>query len=157
MLFRGAQDPDTCRTVDFLPVKIERTCKLTLDPIGYPGDLFRVISSLDKDHEFVAAESGNDVRRAHTFAKSVGDADEELVADKMAEAVVYELESVEIDEQNAHLVFLVLSASFESVFEPAYEKGPVRKTGERIVSSLVLQLLLRDLFIGDVLELENEV
>ena len=52
--------------------------------------------------ELVAAEPRHHVVGAHRAAQAVGDRDEQLVARRVAEAVVDDLEAVEVEEQDRH-------------------------------------------------------
>ena len=59
---------------------------------------------LDQHGELVAAEPGHRVAVAHRRAQPVGDLDQQLVAGRVAEAVVDLLEAVQVEEQHGHVV-----------------------------------------------------
>jgi len=71
------------------------------DPLGDADRLAGVAQVLEQHGELVAAEAGDGVGRADAGAEPAGDGDEELVADLVAEAVVDDLEPVEVEEEDA--------------------------------------------------------
>jgi hypothetical protein len=157
VIFRSAKDPDTGRTVDFLPVEVEWLCELSLNPVRDPGNSLGVIPAFDEDHELVSAQSRDDIRRSHTIAEPLGDPDQKLIADQMAKTVIYKLKPIEVDKQHAYLILRILPAAGKGFLEASNEQGSVWQAGECVVSSFVLQLLLGDLFVRYVLELEDQV
>ena len=54
----------------------------------------------EQNHEFVAAQARDDIVLARAFAQAFGNLDQQLVARGMAERIVDDLETVEIDEQH---------------------------------------------------------
>ena len=87
---------------------------------------------LGEDHELVAAEAGDGVVGAHDRAEPLGEADEQLVAGAVAEAVVDDLEPVEVEEEDRHLL-LQLPGPDQRVLEPVEHEGAVRQAGEVVV------------------------
>jgi hypothetical protein len=67
----------------------------------------------------------------------------------VAQGVVYNLEVVEVHEQNSDLTLPPLGAR-ERVLEAVHEQGPVRQAGQGVVEGLVLEALLERLALGDV-------
>ena len=64
-----------------------------------------------QDRELVATEARDDVAGAQRIAHAVGDGDQQLVAGGVAQAVVDQLEVVEIEEQHDRLHARVRRAS----------------------------------------------
>ena len=67
------------------------------------GDRDRVLlvgDVLAQDRELVAAEAGDGLVPAQRVAQALGDRDDQLVAGRVAEAVVDDLEAVEVEEQH---------------------------------------------------------
>ncbi len=77
------------------------------------------------------------------------DGDEQLVARRVAEAVVHGLEVVEVDEEDGEEVPPARSA-FDRVRDPLREERAVRETRERVVERLVRELILERAALGDV-------
>ena len=79
-----------------------------LDPLRDGDGVLAVDSALEQHGELVTAETGDQVVGAHAALESRGDGDEQLVTDVVAEAVVDELEVVEVDEQHRDDTVLAL-------------------------------------------------
>ena len=91
------------------------------------------------DGELVAAEAGHQILAAHDVAQPLGDVEDELVADVMAERVVDVLEVIEVDVEHrrgraagAHVV--------DHGFEPLAEIDAVGQAADRIVQGEMAQL-----------------
>ncbi len=95
---------------------------------------------LHQYRELVAAQPDHQVALAHTVAHPGGHGHEQLVAGGMAEAVVDELEVVQVEEQHdrqpAHLVV------GEHLFHALGQETAIGQPGKRVVIGLVAQLLL---------------
>ena len=78
------------------------------------------------------------------------EADEELVAREVAEAVVDELEAVEVEEEDGEVVVVVAATPGHGLPQPVEEEGAVGQPGEGIVERVVEDLLLGALALGDV-------
>ena len=70
------------------------------DPVGDRDRLLLVGEAVDQDAELVAAEAGDDVAGAQVGAQARGDRAQQLVAGVVAEAVVDQLEVVEVEEED---------------------------------------------------------
>ena len=91
------------------------------------------------DGELVAAEARHQILAAHDVAQPLGDAEDQLVADVMAERVVDVLEVIEVDVEHggslaagAHVV--------DHGFEPLAEIDAVGQAADRIVQGEMAQL-----------------
>ena len=71
------------------------------DPVGDRDRLVLVGEAVDQDAELVAAEAGDDVAGAQVGAQPRRDRPQQLVAGVVAEAVVDQLEVVEVEEEDA--------------------------------------------------------
>ena len=70
------------------------------DPVGDRHRLVLVGEAVDQDAELVAAEAGDDVAGAQVGAEARRDRAQQLVAGVVAEAVVDQLEVVEVEEED---------------------------------------------------------
>jgi hypothetical protein len=99
--------------------------------------------------ELVAAIAPHEIRRPRGAAQAVRHRHEHLVAHLVAEAVVHELEVVEVHVHGAHGA-AVLSRPGDCLVERRAELLAVRKPGERVVIRAMAQLLLGPLPVRDV-------
>ena len=102
-----------------------------------------------QDRELVTAEPGDRVTRAQRLLQPSRHRDEQVVADGVAEAVVDELEAVEIEQKHDRPVRDRTTS--ERVLDPVGEQRAVRQSGQAVVESLVSQLRLEDVAFGHVL------
>ena len=91
----------------------------------------------EKNREFVTAESGGGVRRAHTRPQPFGNAAEQLVARPVTEAVVDVLEPVEVDEQHGECAGTAIGAR-ECMSDAVLEQRPIGQAGQGVAESLLL-------------------
>ena len=91
------------------------------------------------------------VVRAQRRFQPARDRLQQLVADRVAERVVDDLEAVEVEEQHrgAALGVMALRAA-DRLVEAVDEQHPVRQPGERVVQRVVLQAPLGLAAVGDV-------
>ena len=126
------------------------------DPLGHLDHGLGVGSVLEEHGELVAAEPGRRVARAQAPAQAVGDGAEQLVAGAVAEAVVDELEVVEVDEGDRGDRRVGAADAGQGVLDAVEEQRPVRQAGERVVERLVAQLVLERAATGDVADREHD-
>ena len=100
-------------------------------------------------HELVATEARHRIALAHRGHQTPRHLDEQFVAHVMAQGVVEHLEVVQVDEQQRALLARAL-AQHHGALQPVKQQAPVGQTGERIVESQTLDLLLGLLALGDV-------
>ena len=92
-------------------------------------------------HELVAAEAGDGVARPHERAQALGRLDEQLVADLVAQAVVDDLEAVEVEEQHRAGQLAPFDAG-QRPRQAIEEELAVGQSGHRVVGGLVGELQL---------------
>ena len=119
----------------------ERPREQRADALGHLDRLALVVQVLDQDGELVAAEAGNGVSRAQRLLQPRRDAGEQLVAGRVTEAVVDQLEVVDVAEQ--HRGERAAPARLQQrVSEPVAEQRPVREQRERVVQRPAAHLVL---------------
>ena len=96
----------------------------------------------DEDREFVAAEPRGGVGSAHALADALGRLDQQPVAGQVAEAVVDELELVDVEEEHGDLAVGALG-SRERVIEAIDEERAVRQSREGIGQGLPYRVCRR--------------
>ena len=101
------------------------------------------------DHELVAASPGREIRRAQDAQQPTAEVDQKLVAGGVAECVVDQLESVEVDEQCRGEGAGALTAGHGGL-EVADEQVPVREAGQRVMGRVVFEAGLEQLSFGEV-------
>ena len=102
------------------------------DPLGHLDRGVLVGDVLEQDPELVAAEAGDGVAGADRLREPRSRRGQQLVADLVAEAVVDELEAVEVEEQDRRQRAVARQPG-QGVLEPVEEQRPVRQAGERVV------------------------
>ena len=132
------------------PRQVERLGQLALDAVRHPGRVAGVADVVHQDRELVAAEPRHRVAGPHAPLDAPGDGPEQLVADAVAEAVVDDLEPVEVDEQHREAVLGAPLGAAEGAAEQVGEQRAVGEAGQGVVEGVVEQLLLRQLALGDV-------
>ena len=90
------------------------------------------------DRELVAAEAREPVAGAQHAVEAARRSREQLVAGLVAEAVVHDLEVIEVEEHEADA--RVVGARGERVLQPLDEHHAVRQLGQRIVTGAVREL-----------------
>ena len=116
-------------------------------------DLLGLLDRLDpveEDRELVAADPGDRVTGTEACRKPACSRYQELVADGVVEAIVYDLEAIEVEEEDGAPVRLLALRALQGLGQAIQEERAVRKAGERIVQCVVDELLLRGLAGGDV-------
>ena len=76
--------------------------------------------------------------------------DQQLVPDRVAEAVVDELEAVDVEEQHPAAIAGIALGAAQRELQVVEEERSVRESGERVVQGVVAQPLLGRLAGGDV-------
>ena len=151
----GALHAEARRRGDLAPVEDDRRLERAAQALG---DLPRLVGArevLEQDGELVAAEPRGGVLGAQAARQSLRGRAQQLVADRVAEAVVDRLEVVEIDEDHRELA-VVAPAARERQRQAILEQRPVGEAGEVVVERLVAELLLERDAIGDVAEVEQD-
>ena len=96
----------------------------------------------EEDEELVASLAGDYVGGARRALKASRDRAQELVAGRVAEAVVDQLEVVQVDEEDAGRA-LLSGTAVERLVQPLLEGDAVGQAGERVVEGDVLELAAR--------------
>jgi hypothetical protein len=102
-----------------------------------------------QDEELVAAVASHDIRSPRGRPEPLGHCHQQLVAGLVPEAVVHDLEVVEVHVQHRDGAALRPRGA-DRLVERRAELIAVREAGERVVVGAVAQLLLRALPLGDV-------
>ena len=127
----------------------ERQAERFLDPERDGVGLRVVVQAAEQDGELVAAEPRDGVAGTQAGLEAARRLDEQLVADQVAEAVVDDLEAIEIEVEDRERV---ADAAQPELFEPAAEAfdehRAVVEAGERIEEADAAQPLLGDRLLG---------
>ena len=113
------------------------------DAIGDRDRLVLVGETVDQDPELVAAEAGDDVPRPQVGPQPRRDRPQQLVAGVVAEAVVDQLEVVEVEEEDSDRRAGDRRPP-QRVGQRLDEAGPVRQPRQRVVEDPVPQRLIGD-------------
>ena len=133
------RDADARRHRQLPAAELKRLPEAAHDALRDRFDLERAAHVLEQHRELVAAEARDDVALANAAFESLHDGAQQLVAELVAERIVHHLESVEVQEQQAHLL-LTPNRARGRVLELLAQVLAVRNAGERVVAREVMQL-----------------
>ena len=114
------------------------------DALGHPDRLARAVELLAHDQELVAAEPRHGVGRADRIVQPRRERDQQVVARRVAERVVDQLELVEVEQQHRHRP-AVAAAAGERALEPVQGQRAVRQRRQRVVQRAMADLLLDEM------------
>ena len=126
-------DADAGGGVELAPLHRKRCDHRRLQPVGDRADLLGDGDVVDQHGELVAAEPRQHVARAHLRLQPLGERDQELVAGEVAQAVVDQLEAVEVDEQDGVARFRRAGGLSNRPLQQLAEHRAVGQTGQRVV------------------------
>ena len=106
--------------------------------------------AVEQDRELVAADPRDGVAGPQHPRDPRRQRDEELVADGMAEAVVDELEAVDVQEQDGAADVGIADRAVHDLLDAVHEQRAVGQPGQRVVQRVVLELALGSAAVVDV-------
>src|SRR5712691_1856305 len=110
--------------------------------------LRRVFAQDLNDPEFVTPNTSHDIAMSDTAAQTAGDDAQQLIADRVSKRVVHVLEVIEVDVVHRDAVATI--ARLRELFVQQLDKvRPIGEAGEDVVMQIVVDLLRRLLFDGD--------
>ena len=131
-------DADARGDVDDVPAKIVGVFKGLDDSACDADGVVMILQLIEDNDEFITAESrggghGRDgVGEADFLPQAIGDADEQKIAGDVAEAVVDDFESIEIEEEDGEFMVRIAFSGFDELIQPVVEQLPVGQAGEAI-------------------------
>ncbi|MDP9397604.1 MAG: hypothetical protein M3P96_07150 [Actinomycetota bacterium] len=143
------RDPDAGRHDQLLVLQLHLGGERGEDAGGHLLGALRTAGSRQQDRELVPAQAAHRVRRSYAALQPPGQDDEQVVARRVAQAVVDGLEVVDVDEQHGEVLAGAAADRF-GVAEPVGEQRPVAQPGEGVVQRLMPQALLELLAVGHV-------
>ena len=149
---RGRErDPDRGADEQLAPVDHERRLQAVQDALGDDRGLARVADVVEQERELVAGEPGDGVVRPQRGLQPSRHRLQQLVAARVAEAVVDDLEAVEVEEQHGRAALGVMALGApDRLVQAVQEQDAVGQAGERVVERVVLQAALGLAAVGDV-------
>ena len=144
----SAGDADADGDDDVVTVDEVGRPELAHEAFGHRHRAPQVGGVVGEDRELVAAEAGHEIRLADRPGDALGDADEEGVAGGVAEAVVDDLEVVEVDEQDGGRALLDAAMATrrrgQDALQGQLEHAAVGGAGQRVTLGEVLDVLEED-------------
>ena len=132
-------------------------CRHHLDqPARQPRCARHVGQSGNDDDELVAAQPRDGLLLAENAAEDLCHTAQQAVADVVPKSVVDQLETVEVEEQERHTQLLAARAT-DRVADAFVEQAAVRQSGQCIVVREKVDVVLRALALGDVVEAADVV
>ena len=138
---RTRNDPDAGLDEHLLASQLEGGAQSLGDALGHLGGLVQAGDVFQEDGELVPAETRERVSRAQALLETPACRDEQTVPLLVPEAVVHQLEVVQVHEEHGDLVVASIRAG-QGVFQAVREQGPVRQVGQGVVQRLVAEDLL---------------
>lgn len=142
-------DADARRDVDLVAVDQVGLPKGDEHLFGHAGGVRRIVDFGKDDHEFVAAQPGEDVAAADRRLQSIGHVDQQRISGGVAERVVGRLEPIEVEEQHGERMTFALCRR-QRLFEALGEAAAVEQPGQRVVMRHVVDVRLGGLAFPDV-------
>jgi hypothetical protein len=136
----GEGDPDARRDQDVASLHDERALDLRGDPLGQRGGGVEIGGVLQQQRELVSAQARDGVLRAQARGQAMADFHQKPVADLLAERVVQDLETVQIEEEHRQVGAGPLRAG-QGVGEAVHEEGPVGQPGQGVAEGLADELV----------------
>ena len=130
-------DPDARTRRDLHLVDLERRLQPRADPFRDRDGRPLVVEVVEQDRELVPREARERVARAHARPEPRRDADEQLVAGSVPEAVVDGLEVVEVEQQDRDRLGARVATPGERRRDAVGEERAVGEIGERVVERLM--------------------
>ena len=153
---RAGRDADARTRRYGNPFQGQRFGEHLLQALGEHDDLAVGAYVLDQNRELVAAEPRDQVLGPQKRPHAPGELDQQGVPRAVAEAVVDQLEPVEVEEQHAEAAIGVPPHGRDRAGELFDEVVAIREVGEIVVVSDVVQPGLGPAPCGDVLQLQDE-
>ena len=119
------------------------------DLAGEPVQGLFVTAAAPDDCEFVAAEATDDAIAADAGFQPAGDFAQQLVADRMAERVVDQLEAVEIDQQQGAGA-IAADLAEQRFLQLLAQQQAVGNSGQRVEARGAHRVIARKASVGDV-------
>jgi hypothetical protein len=133
----GQRDADAAADEGVAVLERERL-RQRLEQALRDGDrVVRAADVLADEDELVAAEAGGHLVAADGRAQALGDRQQEAVAGVVAEAVVDDLEAVEVDEQDGDAA-AASAGPVERALQAVHQQQPAREAGQRVAQELEL-------------------
>jgi hypothetical protein len=146
---RVAGHADTAVEEEVLAADRHRARHRLHDPVQHRIAQVAVAAFGQHQHEFVAAEARHGILRAHRRGQALRDRLQAFVAAAVADAVVDELEAVEVDEQHPHSLLVALRAG-DFLAHPLAEQLAVDEAGQGVVRGLEFEFGFVAALLGDV-------
>ena len=153
----GLGDRDAEAAADHEVLLLERDGALERvdDALGRVGRRLGIFDVLEQDRELVTAEARRGVGGADRGRDPLRDLEQQLVAGRVAEAVVDSFEVVEVEEDDGEAELLAARAGHRVAYA-LVEQGAVGQVGDRVVEGLMGELLLKRLALADVAAVEHD-
>ena len=156
---RAQGNTNTCRGENLLVSDLERRREVLLDAVRHPECVTDVAEVIEQNTKFVPAHSSERVDRAETGLESLRHRDQQLIAHHVPEAVVDQVETIEVQDQHREQVVGMALGAAQRLLDQVEQQKPVWQAGERILQRSaeglllvsVVQLLFRPSAFGDVL------
>jgi hypothetical protein len=122
-------DADAAGGEHLVAGEAERTLQLLEHALGVADRLSHVDEALEQESELVAAQARHRVDHPHRAPEPHREGDQQLVAEPVPEAVVDDLEAVEVEEEQGEAGARRPPAALQRHLQPVDEQRPVGQAG----------------------------
>ena len=147
---RTGRYADAGRRYNLVVAEANRAHKRLLDTICNGGRLFHVLHTVQENDELITPEARDGIVGSDNLAQPPCDGHQQLVAQRVTQAVVDHLEAIEVQEEHREDVITAPVHAGQSVAQPVDEERPVGQSGQRVVKGVVAESLLNLLAIRNV-------
>ena len=116
----------------------ERRAQVGADPLDDAHRVVGVDDRVEDDPELIAPEARHGVARSQRAHQALPDGAEQPVADRVADALVDDLEAVEVQQDDRDRVGVVGVGRGQRMRDPVGQQLPVGETGRRVVERAAL-------------------
>ena len=133
--------PTLADRVELSPPQTKGFGQIVQNALGHHGGVFGLLNPHQQQDELVAPQAGHGVLVAHLAPQAVGGLLQQLVARRVAQAVVDVLEVVQVQEQEGQAL-LFAGRRGDGHIQAVVEQAAVGQAGKRIVIGQIGRLLL---------------
>ena len=133
---------------DFQIAKHEGAGKAFPKPLREGGESLGDVEVAHKEHEFVPAESPEEITGTAICPKTLGDLDQQTIARFMPEVVVDLLEAVDVEKEERR-IGRGCARSPDALFQLTDDDGSVGRPGQMVMGGLMEQLDVDQFAFGD--------
>src|SRR4030095_5530928 len=112
---------------------------------------------MQPDSEYSAAEPGDGISWTDVRSEFIGNCNQKLIANHMAQTIIDCFESIEIQEQDRKRSLLLPLKPLHRLLQLVHKKHPIRQASQGIMKCIMDQFFFGLFAVADVLHLEHQI